>query len=138
MMTTRRAYDEVQRTWSAQRWDDWAATCAPAYEFDTGSGLRLDLAGTLAWNRAWFTAFPDYTEEIVAVHVTTDTAVAELSGRGTATAEFALGGRTLLPATGRAFELAYAKVLIFDADGKVVRDRQYQDRLGLYRQLGVG
>ncbi|MBF6176767.1 ester cyclase [Nocardia blacklockiae] len=137
MDTVRSAYAAVQRAWTGQDWRAWADTCAAGYLFDTGTGLRLDLAGTLAWSRAWFAAFPDYAEEIAEVHVDGDSVVAELVGTGTSAADFVLGEATLLPATGRRFRLAYAKVLTFDDERKVVRDRQYQDRLGLYQQLGV-
>ncbi|RDI42747.1 ester cyclase [Nocardia mexicana] len=137
MDSVRRAYYAVQRAWSGQDWEAWAGTCAEGYRFDTGAGLRLDVAGTLAWSRAWFAAFPDYAEEVGALHIGADSAVAELVGEATSTADFVLGEATLLPATGRRFRIEYAKVLVFDADLKVVRDKQYQDRLDLYGQLGV-
>ncbi|MBB5911333.1 putative ester cyclase [Nocardia transvalensis] len=137
MEAIERAQAAVQRAWTGQDWEAWAATCAEGYVFDTGTGLRLDLAGTLAWSKAWFAAFPDYTERVAEVHAGPDSAVAELVGEATSAGDFVLGGVTLLPATGRRFRLAYAKVLVFDAERKVVRDRQYQDRLDLYHQLGV-
>ncbi len=133
----RSAYDAVQQAWTGQDWQAWGATCAANYRFDPFVGLGLDLPGTLAWSRAWFAAFPDYTEEIADLHVGEDTVVAELIGTATSGADFVLGGATLLPATGRRFRIAYAKVLAFDDELKVVRDRQYQDRLDLYQQLGV-
>ncbi|WP_157163382.1 ester cyclase [Nocardia aobensis] len=136
MNAIQQAYDAVQRSWTGQQWDTWAATCAPDYEFDTGTGLRLDLAGTLDWSRAWFTAFPDYAEDIRALHPAPNSAVAELIGRATAVNDFVVAGVTVLPATGRRFEIAYAKVLVFDADVKVVRDRQYLDTAALLRQFG--
>ncbi|GAB2728071.1 nuclear transport factor 2 family protein [Nocardia thraciensis] len=100
MDSIRRAYRALQRAWSGQDWEAWAGTCAEGYRFDTGTGLRLDVAGTLAWSRAWFAAFPDYAEEIGALHIGADSAVAELVGEATSTADFVLGGATLLPATG--------------------------------------
>ncbi|WP_063064147.1 ester cyclase [Nocardia violaceofusca] len=136
MNAIHQAYDAVQRSWTGQQWDAWAATCAPDYEFDTGTGLRLDLAGTVDWSRAWFTAFPDYAEDIRALHPAPNSAVAELIGRATAVNDFVVAGVTVLPATGRRFEIAYAKVLVFDADVKVVRDRQYLDTAALLRQFG--
>ncbi|OXR44802.1 hypothetical protein B7C42_02756 [Nocardia cerradoensis] len=136
MNAIQQAYDAVQRSWTGQQWDAWAATCARDYEFDTGTGLRLDLAGTLDWSRAWFTAFPDYAEDIRALHPAPNSAVAELVGRATAVNDFVVAGVTVLPATGRRFEIAYAKVLVFDADAKVVRDRQYLDTAALLRQFG--
>lgn len=137
MDSVRSAYEAVQRAWIGQDWRAWEDTCAEGYRFDPFVGLRLDLPGTLAWSRAWFAAFPDYTEEIADLHVGGDTAVAELIGTATSAAEFVLGGATLLPATGRRFRITYAKVLAFDDERKVVRDRQYQDRVDLYRQLGA-
>ncbi|MBV7705405.1 ester cyclase [Nocardia nova] len=137
MNAIRQAYDTVQRSWTGQQWDAWAATCAPDYAFDTGTGLRLDLAGTLDWSRAWFRAFPDYAEDIRAVHPAPNSAVAELVGRATSVDDFVVAGATLLPATGRRFEIAYAKVLVFDTDFKVVEDRQYLDTAALLRQLGA-
>ncbi|NKY44399.1 ester cyclase [Nocardia cerradoensis] len=136
MNAIQQAYDAVQRSWTGQQWDAWAATCARDYAFDTGTGLRLDLAGTLDWSRAWFTAFPDYAEDIRALHPAPNSAVAELVGRATAVNDFVVAGVTVLPATGRRFEIAYAKVLVFDADAKVVRDRQYLDTAALLRQFG--
>jgi predicted ester cyclase len=136
MNAIQRAYDVVQRSWTGQQWEAWAATCAPDYAFDTGTGLRLDLAGTLEWSRAWFAAFPDYVEDIRALHPAPNSAVAELVGRATAVNDFVVAGVTALPATGRRFEIAYAKVLVFDTDLKVVRDRQYLDTAALRRQLG--
>ncbi|MEV0595893.1 hypothetical protein [Nonomuraea cavernae] len=43
----------------------------------------------------------------------------------------------MIPATGRRFELPYVKVLVFDGDGLVIRDRQYQDWGAVRAQLGA-
>jgi len=132
----RKAYEVVQQAWSSQRWDDWLLTCAQDYVFHPGRGLALDREQTITWNRALFAAFPDYTEDVRHVHVADGTVVAELVGRGTSTGDFVLFGRTAIPASGKSFELRYAKVLVFNSDSLVRLDRQYQDRLDLFAQLG--
>ncbi|WP_216908411.1 ester cyclase [Nocardia sp. NBC_01377] len=128
----------VQQAWSTQRWEDWADTCARDYLFDTGIGYRMNQEETLRWSRAWFYAFPDYTEEVGHVHATRSSVVYELVGRATATGAFVLDGKVLLPATGNPFELSYAKVLEVDEWGMVTRDRQYLNQASLLLQLGLG
>ena len=130
-------YATVQRSWTSQDWDTWQATCAPGYTFDPGLGAHRDLAATMAWNRGFFTAFPDYTEEVRAVTAGPATSMAELVGRGTFTGPLDLGDGAGVPPTGRPFEIRYAKVLDYDPDGRATTDRQYHDLLGLFRQLGL-
>jgi len=132
----REAYEIVQQAWSSQRWDDWLLTCAQDYVFHPGMGLTLGREQTMEWNRALFAAFPNYAEDVRHVHIAGDTVVTELVGRGTSTGDFVLFGRTAIPASGKSFELPYAKVLVFNSDRLVTLDRQYQDRLDLFTQLG--
>ncbi|WP_168203872.1 ester cyclase [Humibacter ginsenosidimutans] len=122
----------VHEAWMRQRWDDWRRTCADEYRFDLTPTIRLDLEQTLAWSRAWFTAFPDYREEVKAVY-TSDAGVAyELIGAGTSSADVRLFGRTVIPhVPGRSVEVRYAKVLVVNDAGKVIRDRQYLDATAL-------
>ena len=127
----------VQRSWTSQDWDTWQATCAATYTFDPGLGPVRDLDATMTWNRAFFVAFPDYTEEVRYLHAGDGASVAELVGRGTSTGPFDLGDGNPLPATGRAFEIRYATVLEYDGDGLVDNDHQYQDLLSFFQQLGV-
>lgn len=137
MLDTARLYDVVQTSWTTQDWDGWRATCAPGYRFEPGLGPTRDVEQTMVWNRAFFTAFPDYVEEVRRVHAGPDSVVAELVGEGTSSGAFDLGDGNPLPATGRPFRLTYAKVLELDAGGLVVHDRQYVDLLGLLTQLGL-
>jgi hypothetical protein len=137
MVDAAELYRNVQRCWTGQDWDGWKATCAPAYTFDPGLGPVRDVEATMVWNRAFFTAFPDYTEEIRYLHAGPAVSVAELVGHATSTGPFDLGDGSPLPATGKSFEIRYAKVLEYDADGLVVRDHQYQDLLPVLQQLGL-
>ncbi|MFC4122601.1 ester cyclase [Nonomuraea zeae] len=127
----------VQQAWSGQRWDAWRATCADGYTFDPGIGVPLDLEQTMLWNIATFTAFPDFSEVVRHVYIDGNTVITEVLGQGGSAGEFRLFGSTLIPATGRRFELSYVKVLVFDERGLVIEDRQYQDWGSVRAQLGA-
>ncbi|MFJ4165557.1 ester cyclase [Microbacterium sp. NPDC089698] len=135
-MEIERIQRTVQQAWSRQHWDDWRATCDDSYQFRLTSTMHLDLGQTLEWSRAWFAAFPDYTEEVRGVYVSAGSVAYEVTGRGTSSADLTFSGRTLIPlARGRTFTVDYAKVLVANAAGKVTHDRQYFDADALRRQL---
>ncbi|NNC13660.1 SnoaL-like domain-containing protein [Planctomonas sp. JC2975] len=126
----------VHEAWTQQRWDDWARTCANGYQFRLYPTTRLDLEQTLTWSRAWFTAFPDYRDEVAAVYVSNSAVAYELLNAGTSRADLLLFGNTVAPHTpGRRIRLRYVKVLDLNADGQVVQDRQYLDPNTLVAQL---
>lgn len=137
MLNLTARFDEINRAWTSQRWNDWQATCAEAYLFEPFTGWRLDLVHTMAWNRAVFAAYPDYQETVIRLHTTNEAVIAEVSATGTHAVDFVLPGQPPLRATGRPFTVSYAKVLAFDKHGLVVHDRQYLDRLDLFTQLDV-
>ncbi|MFW0789675.1 ester cyclase [Gordonia sp. CPCC 205333] len=127
----------VQDAWVRQDWHDWAATCAPTYRFLlTPSFPALDASQTVAWSRAWFAAFPDYTEQVRGVY-STDRAVAyELIGSGTAMGDLIFGGRIVTTCRrGSTFVLPYVKVLVVNDGGLVEEDRQYLDVSSLENQV---
>ena len=139
MINPQHLHEVIQRSWVTQDWKAWRHSCAPDYAFDPGMGALRDVDGTMVWNRAFFTAFPDYTEEVTHVHIDVElrTVVSERLGAGTSTGPFDLGDGNAIPATGHRFQLPYIKVLEFDSDGHAPRDRQYWDRLALLTQLGL-
>jgi steroid delta-isomerase-like uncharacterized protein len=76
-------------------------------------------------------AFPDQTNEVIALHHSDDAVVAEFWLRGTH-----LGPIRGLPPTGRSFECQMAAVFVFEED-RLVCERVYFDAGTIYRQLGV-
>ena len=128
-------YRRIERLWTGQEWHEWSRTAALQYRFDPGTGDPRDLAGTLRWSTGIFAAFPDYSQDLEHVVVTGATAVGVAVCRGTHTGTLDLDLGFVLGATGRGFELPYVKVLDFDADGLVVRDRQYLDATSLLDQI---
>jgi len=76
-------------------------------------------------------AFPDQTNELIALHHADDAVIAEFWLRGTH-----LGTVRGLPATGRAFECRMAALFLFEED-RLVCERVYFDAGTIYRQLGV-
>jgi C-1 hydroxylase len=86
----------------------------------------------LAYEQQAFEAFPDLHLEVLEVIADSDRVAARLRATGTHLGEF-LG----IPASGRAFEVEYANISRFDADGRIVEDRDYVDNLALLQQLGI-
>jgi steroid delta-isomerase-like uncharacterized protein len=85
--------------------------------------------------RAYFAetrrAFPDQSNEPIALHHSDDAVIVEFWLRGTH-----LGPVRGLPPTGRAFECRMAAFFLFEED-RLVCERVYFDAGTIYRQLGV-
>ena len=77
------------------------------------------------------TAFPDQRNELIALHHADDAVIVEALLRGTH-----LGSFRGLPATGRAFEMQFCALFLFDAD-RLFCERVYFDVATILRQLGI-
>jgi steroid delta-isomerase-like uncharacterized protein len=76
-------------------------------------------------------AFPDQQDEVLAIHHADDAVLIEAVARGTHA-----GTLRGLPPTGRAFELPFLAIFVFEED-RLVCERVYFDVGTLYQQLGV-
>ena len=77
------------------------------------------------------TAFPDQRNELIAMHHTDDAVIVEAMLYGTH-----LGSFRGLPPTGRAFEMQFCALFLFDAD-RLLCERVYFDVATILRQLGI-
>ncbi len=77
------------------------------------------------------TAFPDQRNELIALHHADDAVIVEANLYGTHEGSF-----RGLPATGRAFEMRFCAVFVFDED-RLVCERVYFDSNTVLRQLGI-
>jgi steroid delta-isomerase-like uncharacterized protein len=77
------------------------------------------------------TAFPDQRNELIALHHSDDAVIVEANLYGTHR-----GPLRGLPPTGRAFQMRFCAVFVFD-DERLVCERVYFDSSTILRQLGV-
>ena len=77
------------------------------------------------------TAFPDQRNELIALHHADDAVIVEANLYGTHR-----GPLRGLPPTGRAFQMRFSAVFVFD-DERLVCERVYFDSSTILRQLGV-
>ena len=76
------------------------------------------------------TAFPDQSNELIAMHHSDDAVIVEAMLRGT---HLAYRG---LPATGRRFEMQFCAMFLFEED-RLFCERVYFDVATILRQLGI-
>ncbi len=77
------------------------------------------------------TAFPDQRNEMIALHHSDDAVIVEANLYGTH-----LGPYRGLPPTGRAFEMRFCALFLFDED-RLICERVYFDAGTVLRQLGI-
>ena len=104
----------------------------PRYEL-IGTGQVYDgLEEVARYFEETRTAFPDQTNELIALHHADDAVLVEADLRGTHD-----GPLRGLPPTGRKFEMRFLAIFLFDGDDKLVCERVYFDSNTILRQLGV-
>lgn len=87
--------------------------------------------------RAYMTAMPDVTSELVRVVVDEDCVAAEMMISGMHAGPLVLATGKL-PPTGRRLRFPVAFFCRFGAEGKVVEEHRYYDAAHILRQLGDG
>ena len=103
----------------------------PRYEL-VGTGEVYDGPEEVArYFRETRTAFPDQRNELIALHHCDDAVIVEANLYGTHR-----GPLRGLPPTGRAFEMRFCAVFVFE-DERLVCERVYFDSSTILRQLGV-
>jgi steroid delta-isomerase-like uncharacterized protein len=103
----------------------------PRYEL-VGTGEVYDGPEEVArYFRETRTAFPDQRNELIALHHSDDAVIVEANLYGTHR-----GPLRGLPPTGRAFEMRFCAVFVFDEE-RLVCERVYFDSSTILRQLGV-
>ena len=103
----------------------------PRYEL-VGTGEVYDGPEEVArYFRETRTAFPDQRNELIALHHSDDAVIVEANLYGTHR-----GPLRGLPPTGRAFEMRFCAVFVFE-DERLVCERVYFDSSTILRQLGV-
>lgn len=108
---------------------------AEDYVYRSGPGYGDAVRGRdafLAHERQAYGAFPDLRIEVLDVLADGDRVALRLRATGTHRGDF-LG----IPASGKSIEVEYANISRFDADGRIVEDRDYLDTLALLQQLGA-
>ncbi len=128
-------YRDVERAWTTQNWLAWQRTVAVGYRFEPGVGPDRDVQATLAWSKAIFTAFPDYTQTLERVVRSGQDVAGVAVAAGTFTGPLDLGLGPPLEPTGASFEIPYFKVLRFDNHALVLHDQQYLDADSWLAQL---
>lgn len=104
---------------------------AADYEYWGNDGTAGDVEAAIAVADMYTSAFPDLTFEIVHETSCGDVSVVEFVARGTHTAPL---GDT--PATGKRAEVSVCNIIEV-SDGKIRREREYYDQLGMLQQLGL-
>ena len=101
------------------------------YEYWGNDGTAGGIDEALAVAQMYTSAFPDLKFEVAHETSCGDVSVVEFVARGTNTGD--LGD---IPATGNKAEVAVCNIIEV-ADGKIRREREYFDQLGMMQQLGV-
>ena len=103
----------------------------PRYELIATGDVHDGKAEVAAYFEETRTAFPDQRNELIALHHSDEAVVVEAMLYGTH-----LGSYRGLPPTGRAFEMQFCALFLFEKD-KLICERVYFDAGTVLRQLGI-
>ena len=103
----------------------------PRYELIATGEVHDGEAEVAAYFEETRTAFPDQRNELIAMHHADDAVIVEATALGTH-----LGSFRGLPPTGRAFEMRFCALFLFE-DDRLVCERVYFDAATILRQLGI-
>ena len=133
---------EVAKAWmTAYNTKDWNAlndVSAPDVVYDEVGTQRVirGIADYLAASKEWAGAFPDSKATFGDAHASGDTAVLEVTWRGTHTGPLQTPAGAV-PATHKTIEIR-ACLVVTVADGRVRTARHYFDMVTMLTQLGIG
>jgi steroid delta-isomerase-like uncharacterized protein len=103
----------------------------PRYELIATGDVHDGPEEVMAYFDESRTAFPDQRNELIALHHSDDAVIVEAMLYGTH-----LGPLRGLPPTGRAFEMRFCALFLFE-DERLVCERVYFDANTILRQLGI-
>lgn len=123
---------------SSDDWDAYRAALAPGsvyHEFATGRRVEGPDA-VVAASRSWKQGFPDGSGTITNALAIGNTAVLEVTWRGTQTEPLATPTGQTLPASGKAAEVSAVEVVTVE-NGKITENRHYFDLMTILAQIGA-
>jgi steroid delta-isomerase-like uncharacterized protein len=103
----------------------------PRYELIASGDVHDGEREVAAYFEETRNAFPDQRNELIAMHHADDAVIVEAMLYGTH-----LGSFRGLPPTGRAFEMQFCALFLFDED-RLLCERVYFDAATILRQLGI-
>lgn len=132
-MDTRRATKELFEAWNNRDWDTIRAALHPEYIYTGPDGHQAHgiEEGLISGWQDHAVGLPDGQLELKSLHADEDVVVTEFTVRGTHK-----GSWVGIAPTGKRIEADLCNVTEF-RDGKVFRERDYLDTLGLFVQLGA-
>lgn len=135
-MSVREAYQRLHDAFTNKDEAGLRAAATHDVEFLMPGMATTGIDAYIEMARVWWNAFPDMSMSVRSVSVDGDTAVEEGVFSGTHTGPMPSPDGSMIPATGRRVELAYADFFTV-RDGVVISDRLYMDRLSMLEQLGL-
>ena len=123
---------------SSDDWDAYRAALAPGsvyHEFCTGRRVEGPDAVVEA-SRSWKQAFPDGSGTVTNALAMGNTAVLEVTWRGTQTEAMVTPTGQTLPPSGKYAEVAAVQVITVE-DGKITENRHYFDLMTILAQIGA-
>jgi steroid delta-isomerase-like uncharacterized protein len=133
MSSAQNVHREFAEAWNRRDFTAIRSLLHPEYTFMGGDGKQMtggpDLGVQIS--QMYAAAFPDAKLVVNEVFVQGDTAIAEMTGRGTHKGDF-LGHAS----TNKPVEITFCNIVEL-RDGKVYREREYLDAAHILTQIGV-
>jgi steroid delta-isomerase-like uncharacterized protein len=133
MSSPQNIHREFMEAWNRRDFSALRSLLHPEYTFTGGDGKQMtggpDLGVQIG--QMYAAAFPDAKVEVKQVYVQGDTAIAEMSARGTHKGAF-MGHAS----TNKPVEITFCNVVEL-RDGKIYREREYLDAAHILTQIGV-
>ena len=104
---------------------------ADDYQYESNTGESGNAEAAVAIAQGYLSAFPDMTFDVRHEFTAGDTSVIEFTASGTHQGELA----GIAP-TGKSVSVDVCNIIEV-RDGKIAREREYFDQLGMMQQLGV-
>jgi steroid delta-isomerase-like uncharacterized protein len=123
----------VAEAWNRRNFEAMRELLDPEYSYTGGDGKQHEGGPDtgIAIAQMYAVAFPDGRLEVQRVYTQGDTAIAEMTARGTH------GGELMGNApTGKAVEITICNIMEL-RNGKIHREREYMDMLTLMSQVGA-
>ena len=121
----------IERVWNRADLSALSELCGPSYTYQLGGQPPRDTAAMAQFLRAVHAAFPDWRVQVRTILAEGDSVAVEWYGEVTHKGTF-----HGIPATGNRISVSGINVYTI-TDGKIVREREEMDSLGMLQQLGA-